>query len=175
MPVNLDNLRRAANCHKVQKHLVHYFLGKVGKESMGRIVDPSQLADITVQIPQLHTKLEIVPNAKDLKLQDDHLTLEWNLFVLGTKRMFLGRTSHQDIMATLHTVKMGEPVNRVHGIEYGVNPKQIIAFITRVLGQHEDGYVPWVTPERSIDQVLNFGMLGAGYSHTAGMAGDIYR
>jgi hypothetical protein len=175
MPVNQDTLRRAANCHKVQKFLVHYFVHKVGKHNMDKVVDPSILLDLTIQIPPLHTKVEIVPNAKDMKLQDDFLTLEWNMFVLGTKRMFLGRTAHQDIMNTLHSVRQGQAVNRVHGIEYGVKPKQIIAFIVRVLGKHEEGYVPWVSPERSIDQVLNFGMLSTGYHHGGGMPSDIYR
>ena len=142
---------------------------------MDRVVDPSALLDLTLQIPPLHTKMEIVPNAKDLRLQDDQITLEWNLFVLGTKRMYLGRTAHQDIMNTLHTLKSGQPVHRIHGIEYGVKPKQIIAFVTRVLGSHEDGYVPWIAPERSIDQVLNFGMLNAGYYHNAGMPHDTFR
>lgn len=175
MPVDLDKVRRVANCQKVQKWLIHYFLHKVGKNNMDRVVDPSELLDLTMQIPPLHTKLEIVPNAKDLRLQDDQITLEWNLFVLGTKRMYLGRTAHQDIMNTIHTLKSGQPVHRMHGIEYGVKPKQIIAFITRVLGNHEDGYVPWISPERSIDQVLNFGMLNAGYYHNAGMPQDIFR
>jgi hypothetical protein len=175
MPVNLDKLRRAANCHKVQKWLVHYFIQKVGRENMHRIVDPSNLMDLTIHIPPLHTRIEIVPNARDLRLQDDHISLEWNLFVLGTKRMFLGRTAHQDIMATLHCVRNVDQVNRVHGIEYGVNPKQIIAFIIRVLGKHEEGYVPWIAPQRSIDQILNFGTLGVGYNHGGGLPSDIYR
>lgn len=171
MPVDLDKLRRAANCYKVQKWLVHYFVNKVGRENMHKVIDPSILLDMTTQIPPIHTKIEIIPNARDLKLQEDLIVIEWNLFVLGTKRMFIGRTSHQDIMSTLFALKNGNTVNHIHGIEYGVTPKKMIAFITRILRIHEDGYIPWVTPQRSIDQILNFGILSVGHNH----GGDIVR
>lgn len=171
MPVDRDSLRRAANCYKVQKHLVHYFLHKVGKEKMGQVVDPSTLMDLTISIPALHTKIEIVPSVKDMRLQEDFITLEWNLFVLGNKRMYLGCTSHQDIMNTVNAARRGDELSRLHGIEYGVKPKQIIAFIIRVLGQHTDGYVPWVSQHRSIDQILSPGMLGMGYHHHGGTMG----
>jgi len=123
----------------------------------------------------LSTKIEIVPNAKDMKLMEDQITIEWNLFVLGNQQQYLGRSTHQNIMQTVHRLKNGVASANQHNIEYGTTPRRIVAFILRVLEKSEDGYVPWIVPNRSLNSVLNFGLLDVGYSHNSGMPSDIFR
>jgi len=175
MPINVDNVRRAANLEKVRRCLIKYFISKVGKDGMNRVIDPNCLLDLTTQISPLYTKIEIVPHAEDMKLLEDQITIGWNLFVLGNQQMYLGRNVHSEIMNTINNLKHGMPAANTRKVEFGVTPKKIIAFILRVLDKHRDGYVPWIEPQRTIGQVLNMGMLGVGYNHTFGMPTDTIR
>ena len=169
MPLNIDNVRRAANLEKVRRHLIRYFVCKVGKEGMNRIIDPCCILDLTVQISPLSTKIEVMPHAEDMKLLEDQITIGWNLFVLGNQQMYLGRNFHSSIMNTINDLKHGMPTVNTRSTEFGATPKKIIAFILRVLEKHRDGYVPWVEPQRSIGSVLNMGLLGIGSNYNFGI------
>lgn len=175
MPIDIDILRRVANLEKIRRVLISYFIKKVGKENMNRVVDPCILRDLTILIPPLYTKIEIVPHAEDMKLLEDQITIGWNLFVLGSQQMYLGRNFYSGIMHTVNQLKNGSYMPSTRPTEYGVTPKNIISFILRVLEKHLDGYVPWIEPKNTVGSMLNLGLLGMGYQHNYGMPSDTIR
>lgn len=165
MPICIDDLKRAANIYKTKKFLLDYFIRKFGKDNINRVIDPSMIIDLTVQIPQLSSRIEIIPNAVDMRLQQDSISIEWNLFVFGNKRMYLGKTNHLNIANTVYTIKNGNHCPNINGVEYGVTPKRIIQFIVRVLEKSKDGYTPWVDTTNSVNNLLKNPRIGFGYNH----------
>lgn len=165
MPVQIDNLKRAANIYKVKKYLLDYFIRKVGKENFNKIIDPSTVMDIVDEIPQLASRIEIVPNAVDMKLQEDMISIEWNIFVFGNKRMYLGKTNHLNIANTIYDLKRGNKCANINGVEYGVSPKRIVQFVIRILEKSKDGYTPWVDNRNLANNLLKTNSPSFGYNH----------
>jgi hypothetical protein len=94
-------------------------------------------------LPMLSSKIEVVPYAADLDPSLGKAVLGWNLFVLGTHRMFLGETYHNNLNDLARQIRSGI-ITSSGG--YGTarqqtTPRKIIIFITRVLSNHEKGYV----------------------------------
>lgn len=165
MPVQIDNLKRAANVYKVKKFLIDYFIRKFGKENFNRIIDPSLLMDLIDEIPQLASRIEIVPNAVDMKLQEDMIAIEWNLFAFGNKRMYLGKTNHINIANTIYALKRGHKCPNINGVEYGVSPKRIVQFVVRIFEKSKDGYTPWVDNRDTVNNLLKTSHPNFGYNH----------
>lgn len=174
MPIDIDMLRRRANLEKVSRFLINYFIKKFGKEHIDRVIDPGQILDLIQQIPPLSTKVETVPHAEDMKYAENQITIGWNLFVMGTYQMYLGRNYYQDISVTVSNLRNGQYVTPLRPTEFGVTPRKIIVFIKRVLRKCEDGYVPWVNPT-GIGQYINYNALNMGYHHNYGIPSDTIR
>jgi hypothetical protein len=165
MPICIDDLKRAANIYKTRKFLLDYFIRKFGKENINRVMNPSEIMDLTNQIPQLASRVEVVPNAIDMRLQQDSISIEWNLFVFGNKRMYLGKTNHLNIANTIYSIKSGNQCQSLNGVEYGVTPKRVIQFIIRVFEKSKDGYTPWIDTRDSVNNLLKNPRMGFGYNH----------
>lgn len=141
---DIDRIKHILNSDVVNKLLIKYFMSKGFNESFDNQLYPAVLQDLTMTVPVLSSKIEVVPNAKDVDLSMDKAVLSWNLFALGNQRMYLGDTYHtglQDLARQIRGGVIAIPENN-HGIaRRQTTPRRVIAFISRVLGDHNDGYV----------------------------------
>lgn len=139
-----DRIKHLSNTEVVRRLLIRYFIDKGFNESFDRHVYPGVLTDLTSVIPTLASKLEIIPHAESIDNSIGKARLGWNLFVLGTHRMYLGETFHNDLHALARGIRSGVvpiPEDTYSTARRQTTPKRIITFITRVLGEHDDGFV----------------------------------
>ena len=118
-------------------------------ESFDRHLYPAIIQDLTMVIPQLTTKVEIVPFAEEVDTYQGKAVLGWNLFVLGNQRMYLGQTFHNDLRGLASQLQTGFimiPEGIITNARRQTTPRRIITFITRVLESHDAGYVDLHTP-----------------------------
>ena len=116
-----------------------------------------------------------MPHAEEMKMLEGQIVIGWNLFVLGSYQMYLGRNYHTDIMRTVNDIKCGNYTQPNRPTEYGVTPIKIIRFIIRVLGKHLDGYTQWIEPHHNVSSMLGSSILGIGNNYSFGMPNDISR
>jgi hypothetical protein len=149
MPVmtNLDieRIRHAANTDVIRLLLTKYFVKKGFLNEDGgldRRVNPVMMQDLPLSVPVLAGKLEIEPHAVEIDPTTGCGVIGWNLFVLGTHRMYLGETYHHNLPELARQIKAGTIRPDIHGSSRREStPKHVITFITRTLGQSEGGYV----------------------------------
>lgn len=141
---DLDRIRHVSNTEVIRRLLIRYFIDKGYDNSFDRLVYPPDIQDMPLVIPILATKVEIIPNAVEIDTSLGRAVLEWNLFLLGVHRMYLGDTYHNSLRDLAKEIKNGM-VTKVE-VQRGqstrnTTPRKIIAFITRVLSSHESGYI----------------------------------
>lgn len=141
---DIDRIKHITNAEVIKKHLIKYFMDK-GFESFNKQIFPPLLQDLTLQIPLLASKIEVIPNVEQIDVTIDKATLTWNLFVLGNQRMYLGQTFHNGLANLARQIRSGfigsiEPGNDVTA-RHTTTPKKVIIFISRVLSGSESGYV----------------------------------
>lgn len=139
----IDQLKHAINVDVVRKLLIKYFREKGFNETFDRLVYPSLLQDMAMAIPVMTAKLEIEPHAVEVDPNTGKAVLGWNLFVLGSHRMYLGETFHRDLSELAREIQAGVITVRQDSTaaRHRCTPRQIINFICRVLSKHEGGYV----------------------------------
>jgi hypothetical protein len=140
----VDRIKHAANTDAVRKTLIQYFMAKGFDHSFDRMMYPSILQDLPMFVPMLEQKIEVVPHAMSVDPAAGNAIMGWNLFVLGTHRMYLGESYHDNIIDLTRQINNGmiEVPERGFGTaKRQTTPKKIISFITRVLGEHRDGYI----------------------------------
>lgn len=145
----IENLKHVSNTEAVRRMLIRYFMEKGFTESFDRHVYPAIVQDLAQVIPQLSTKVEIVPFAEEIDSYQGKAVLGWNLFVLGTHRMYLGQTYHSDLRSLASQIQSGAimiPEGDISNARCQATPRRIITFITRVLGTHKSGYVDLAMP-----------------------------
>jgi len=109
---------------------------------------PAMIQDLPYVIPVLASKLEVIPHAEDIDTTMSRAVLGWNLFALGNNRMYLGETYHNNLRDLARQIKSGSisgpGVNVIPGsvstARNQTTPKNVIMFVTRVLGDHKAGY-----------------------------------
>jgi hypothetical protein len=142
--ITIDRIKHAANTDAIRKVLIQYFMTKGFDQSFDRMMYPSIMQDLPMFVPMLEQKIEVVPHAMTVDPAAGKATMGWNLFVLGTHRMYLGESYHDNLIDLARQINNGmiEVPERGFGAsKRQTTPKKIIAFITRVLGGHKDGYV----------------------------------
>lgn len=144
--LDIDRIKHISNTEVVRRLLVKYFYDKGFSNSLDRQMYPATIQDLPVVIPALSSKIEIVPYAKDIDSSQGKAVLAWNLFVLGSSRMFLGETYHNSLHDLARQIRSGniqvpEGINSYSTARKQSTPRRIIHFITRVLGDHESGYI----------------------------------
>lgn len=153
----VDRIKHVSNTEVVRRLLIEYFMRK-GFQSFDRIMYPSLLQDLPMSIPILASKIEIVPHAVELDPALGKAVLGWNMFVLGSNRMYLGESYHNNLIDLARQIKTG-----LIRVPYGghgtarrqTTPRRIVAFVTRVLGDHKAGYVdlnPLSRPIRPLEE-----------------------
>ncbi len=141
---DIDQIKHIANAEAIKRHLIKYFVDK-GFESFNKQIFPPILQDITLKIPILASKIEVIPNVEQIDVTIDKATLTWNLFVLGNQRMYLGQTFHNGLANLARQIRSGYIGSDQAGPDitsrHTTTPKKIIFFISRVLNSNEAGYV----------------------------------
>ena len=141
---DINRIKHVLNTESVRRLLIKYFMDKGFNESFDRQMYPAVVQDLPITIPVLSNKLEIVPHAQDIDTSMGRAVLGWNLFVLGTQRMYLGETHHNslhDLARQIRTGVIRTPETGYSTARRQTTPRRVITFITRVLGEHEAGYV----------------------------------
>ena len=139
----VDKMKYLANTEVIRRLLIKYFMDKGFTESFDRQLYPSIMQDLTLAIPILMDKVEIVPFAEDIDALSGKAQLGWNLFVLGSHRMFLGNTQHNDLQDLARQIRSGiisVPMEGIASARRQTTPRRVVTFVTRVLGNHEAGY-----------------------------------
>lgn len=154
----VNNIRRTLNIELVRRLLIRYFYDKGFNESFDMRVYPPALMDIVDRVPELDNKVEICPFAVEMDPMSGFARLGWNLFALGNQRFFLGYSEHASLAELAHSKGQGPTLveNRVSMSE--ATPRQVIAFVTRTLGNSEQGMIRQVEARPSIlSRVPNIG------------------
>lgn len=140
----IDTIKHASNTEVIRRLLVKYFMDKGFTESFDRQVYPSILQDLPYVIPVLSNKIEVQPFAEEVDPSIGKARIGWNLFVLGNQRMFLGETFHNNLKDLARQINSGlilPPSGIAPSVRKQTTPRRIVTFITRVLGDHNAGYV----------------------------------
>lgn len=150
----VDRLKHLTNVEVVRRLLIKYFIdkGAVSEGSFDRQMYPCLIQDLPMVIPTLSNKLEIMPHAKEIDTSLNRAVMGWNLFVLGNQRMYLGETYHNSLHDLARQIRSGMirvPEQGFATARRQTTPRRVIAFITRVLGDHEQGYVD-LSPTTSV-------------------------
>jgi hypothetical protein len=132
------NVYYALNRELLRRMLTKYFFDKGFKENINKRIYPPTIQDIVFKIPQISGKVEIVPYVEDIDPYSNIVTLGWNLFVLGTKRMYLGESTHTSLAEIRNNIAGPIWSEGINSIEY-VTPKKIISFIVEILGESRVG------------------------------------
>lgn len=140
----VDLIKHKSNTDVIRRLLIKYFMDKGFVESFDRQMYPSLIQDLPMVIPSLSNKLEIVPHAEDIDASVGKAVLGWNLFILGSKRMYLGETYHSNLQDLSRQIKSGiilVPEGGAATARRQTTPRRIITFITRILGDCKSGYI----------------------------------
>ena len=140
-------IKHNLSTHDVRRHLIRYFVEHGVTDSFDRLMYPAQIIDMPRSVPQLINKLDVEPHAVELDPMTSTATLGWNLFVLGSHRMFLGETKHVNLKQLAQDLKQGKVSTEGIAIKQ-TTPRKIINFISHVLGNSTSGYVdPNIMPQ----------------------------
>lgn len=153
----IDRVKHISNTEVVRRLLIKYFMDKgfVAEGAFNRQMYPCLVQDLPLVIPVLSNKIEIVPHAKEIDTSLNRAVMGWNLFVLGNQRMYLGETYHNSLHDLARQIRSGMirvPEQGFATARQQTTPRRIIAFITRVLGDHEQGYVDLSPTTRVVRQ-----------------------
>jgi len=160
----VDKIKHVSNTEAVRRLLIRYFIDKGYTESFDRHIYPGLIQDLTMAIPILANKIEVEPHAEELDTSMGKAVLGWNLFVLGNHRMYLGDTYHNDLKGLARQIKEGIILpESIASARRQTTPRRIVTFITRVLSDHEAGYidlVPAMSGATPGDQYKKNSMMG---------------
>ena len=149
----LTQMHTALNKEYIKRLLTQYFTQKGYNENFDKKIYPPNIQDLPQQIPQLQNKIEIIPHVTDIDPQTGIVKIGWNLFLLGTKRIYLGESTHTNLAEIKNNI-MG-PLNNQTGTTH-TTPKKIIEFITKTLTNSKNGNIT-DTPLTLPKQQLNLG------------------
>ena len=147
--MNLDVLATKVHCalnkELTRRMLIKYFYDKGFKEDMSGRIYPPALQDLPSAIPQLVGKIEVQPHVEDVNPLTGIVTLGWNVFVLGNRRMYLGESSHSNLQEVQTTIYGPVRAEGIRSIQYRT-PKQIVSFIVDTLASSKAGDLGRVDP-----------------------------
>jgi hypothetical protein len=123
----IEKIRQNLSREYVMRSLVKYFVERGFKSNFDIHVYPPTLQDIPKQIPALAEKIEVIPYVENIDPKVGIVKLGWNMFALGTKRMFLGKTMHKNLMELKQTTA---PAGSI--LELNATPRKVIRFLLSV-------------------------------------------
>jgi hypothetical protein len=128
-----NKIKRALNEELVKRLLIKYFKDKGIEESL---VYPPAVFDLPYRIPELLNSVEVVPFVEQLDPMTNIVTVGWNLFVLGTNRMYMGSSTHANLMEFRRSV-MGNVQANISR-ERKKSAAQVVEFIMNIVGRNKD-------------------------------------
>lgn len=135
-----ERIHAALNRELIKRMLVQYFVQKGFEESFDQKIYPPTIQDLPQQVPQLASKIEIEPYVEDIDPRTGMVRLGWNLFILGTKRQYIGESTHtslNEVQASVAGPLNNQPRNSLRN----TTPRKIVEFIVKVLGDSKNGDV----------------------------------
>jgi hypothetical protein len=135
MNVKVKNrLKKALQEELVKRLLIKYFKEKSIDESP---IYPPTVFDLPYRIPELLSAVEIVPFVESMDPMTNVVTIGWNLFVLGTNRMFLGTSTHTNLMEFRRSIT-GPVQNTNMPSNRKKTAAQVTEFIMTIVGRNKD-------------------------------------
>lgn len=165
-----QQLKQALNTEVIRRMLIKYFLSRGFTESFDRLMYPATIQDLQFTIPELITKLEVIPHALLIDPMTDSAKIGWNLFILGGQRMYLGETYHSGLSQLAQMLMSGQVISEHSNATHQTTPRRVIHFITTTLRRVEAGYVD-LTP-KIMPAMVN--MFGNRVSNNMGMANQFF-
>lgn len=159
--MDVARIKHELNTEVVRRLLIKYFIDKGFVKSFDMYISPALLQDLPMMIPILRDKIEIVPNLKELDIINGKATLAWNMFILGSHRMYLGETFHNDLKELAVQISSGQIQADASCAKRLTTPRRFIAFCTKVLGTHDSGYID-LRPTQNAAQPASFGPASMG-------------
>lgn len=136
-----NNIRRLLNKEVAKRLLIKYFCEKGFTENFNQKVYPPAIQDLSDMIPEMASKVEIVPAAEELDPRTNYAKIRWDLFVLGNQRLFLGFTEHANLNEVARSIGQGSIISEKRTSSNEATAAKIVTFITRVLGESDQGFL----------------------------------
>ena len=162
-----NKIKRALQEELVKRLLIKYFKDKGMEENL---IYPPAVFDLPYHIPELLNSLEVVPFVEQMDPLTNIVTIGWNLFVLGTNRMYMGSSTHANLMefkrSVMGNVQGNAPSDRKK------TPAQIVEFIMDIVGRNKNAMleIPAGARMPTMSQV----MPGHGPKLGPSMSGSFY-
>jgi hypothetical protein len=143
----VDKIKHLSNTEVIRRLLIKYMIDKGfdGPGSFDRQLNPLLLQDLVYVVPSLSSKIEIIPHAMSIDPTLGKASLGWNMFVIGSYRMFLGETFHNNLSELAREINSGLIKVPLMGGSASARrlstPRRVISFILRILNEHDAGYV----------------------------------
>lgn len=135
----VDNITRKLNTEYARGLLIRYFISKGFNESFTMKLYPPSMQDLIEKIPELEGKIEVVPSASEIDPRNGYAKIQWDLYVLGNQRLFLGYSEHSDLSALARQLGQGPIVGEERQSSHETTPLAVIGFVCRVLESSEQG------------------------------------
>lgn len=133
-----SRIKRQLQRELMRRKLIEYFVNK-GFENFDLPLYPPACYDMPVKIPNLYTRVEVIPSVEETDTTLGTVKLGWNLFVLGTNRKFLGETTHTGETDIVRAV-MGAPDKDIVA-DFKCTPNDVMRFILKILDGSKSGYL----------------------------------
>lgn len=141
---HIDKINQRLNEALIRRLLVRYFCNHGYSENFDRKLFPPLLQTLVEEVPELTSKIEVVPYVEEIDPQTGYGRVGWNLFVNGNQRLFLGETEHASMTDFSRQVEQNR--DGVIGITEDAapsnketTPRRVVMFITRVLNNTRHG------------------------------------
>jgi hypothetical protein len=113
----------------LKRLLIKFFVHKGFRDNFDDPVYPPDVLDLEAAVPDILNKVEVKMFVEEADPTLGLVKVGWNLFVLGTKRMFLGYTFHTD----LNQIRPGANRSKSLPTELVATPRKMVEFIIDTL------------------------------------------
>jgi len=128
-----NQLKKALQEELVKRTLIKYFKDKSIDESP---IYPPTVFDLPYRVPELLSAVEVVPFVEHMDQMTNVVTIGWNLFVLGTNRMYLGTSTHTNLMEFRRSISGPTQTTNMPS-ERKKTAAQITEFIMNILSRNK--------------------------------------
>lgn len=122
------------------KKLAKYFVDK-GFNSIDIRVYPPTMQDLTMAVPYLEGKVEIIPTIEEIDPRSSYCKIRWDLFVLGNHRLMLGFSDHNNLQELANNFGQGLVYTEDKVSTNESTARRIISFIARILSNSRAGKI----------------------------------
>lgn len=139
--MNTASIKKILTKELLRNKLEAYFQEKeMGYEEK---MYPPMLQDIMLRIPAITKYIDVSPFVEDVDPVNGTVSMGWNLYVLGTKRMYLGSSTHKSVQEFQNPAMWGKENQFAKKI---VTPEKIIKFISEELSSHDLEFIEALKP-----------------------------